>query len=59
MGFKRRIGTKNEGKAIFAVAHTMIAIVWHLLHDTSGYTELGVDYFDKRNDTDARQRYLI
>ena len=57
--FKRRMGTKNEGKAIFAVTHTMIVIVWHVLHDNTTYHELGVDYFDRRNDTDARQRYLV
>jgi len=57
--FKRRMGTKSEGKAIFAVAHTMIVIVWHLLHDNTSYTELGPDYFDRRNDADARRRYLI
>ncbi len=57
--FKRRMGTKSEGKAIFAVAHTMIVIVWHLLHDETVYAELGPDYFDKRNDADARRRYLV
>ena len=57
--FKRRMGTKSEGKAIFAVAHTMIVIVWHLLADNTTYAGLGADYFDKRNDTAARQRYLI
>jgi transposase len=57
--FKRRMGTKSEGKAIFAVAHTMIVIVWHLLHDNTNYAELGADYFEQRNDADARQRYLI
>src|SRR5438445_391989 len=29
--FKRRFGTKSETKAIFAVAHTMIVIVWLIL----------------------------
>ena len=53
------MGTKSEGKAIFAVAHTMIVIVWHLLHNNTTYQELGPDYFDKRNDGQARQRYLI
>ena len=57
--FKRRMGTKSEGKAIFAVAHTMIVILWNLLHDETNYTELGADYFERRNDSDARQRYLI
>lgn len=37
----------------------MIVIVWHLLHDNTIYTELGADYFEKRNDGDSRQRYLI
>ena len=58
--FKRRFGTKSEGKAIFAVAHTMIVIVWHILASaTAFYQELGTDYFDRRNDAAARQRYLV
>ena len=32
--FSRRMGKRNEGKAIFAVAHTMIVIVWHILATT-------------------------
>jgi hypothetical protein len=49
--FKGRMGTKSEGNAIFAVAHTMIVIVWHLLADNTTHSELGADYFDKCNDT--------
>jgi hypothetical protein len=37
----------------------MIVIVWHLPGENTTYTELGADYFEKRNDADARQRYLI
>lgn len=57
--FKRRFGTKGETKAIFAVAHTMIVIVWHLLADDRTYDELGPDFFEGRTDTEARQRHLI
>ena len=58
--FKRRFGTKSESKAIFAVAHTMIVIVWHILaSQTATYDDLGSDYFERRNDTAARQRYLV
>jgi transposase len=58
--FLRRFGKKSEGKAIFAVAHTMIVIIWHILaSDTATYQELGAHYFDRRNDAAARQRYLI
>lgn len=38
----------------------MIVIVWHILaSETATYEELGADYFDRRNDAAARQRYLI
>ena len=58
--FKRRFGTRSEGKAIFAVAHTMIVIVWHVLAaDDATYTELGADYFERRTDSEARRRYLV
>lgn len=58
--FKRRFGTRSEGKAIFAVAHTMIVIVWHLLSAAGAtYDELGAGYFDKRTDAEARKRYLV
>lgn len=37
----------------------MLVIVWHHLHDRTNYAEFGGDYFDKRNDAYARQRYVI
>lgn len=57
--FKRRFGTKSEGKAIFAVAHTMIVIVWQLLANDCDYQDLGADFFERRNDGGGRQRYLV
>lgn len=57
--FLRRFGKKNENKATFAVAHTLIVIIWHVLHDGVAYTDLGGDYFERRNDAAARQRYLV
>ena len=57
--FHRRFGTKGETKAIFAVAHTAIIIVWHLLANDSTYDELGADYFARRTNTEAHQRHLI
>lgn len=58
--FKRKFGTRGETKAIFAVAHSMIVIVWHLLADeTATYEELGADFFERRTNTEARQRQLI
>ena len=57
--FLRRFGKKNEGKAIFAVAHTLIVIVWHVLNDDADYDDLGGDYFVNRNDAEAHKRRLI
>jgi transposase len=56
---KRRFGTKGETKAIFALAHTMIVIVWHLLASDTTYEELGADHFERRTTTEARQRHLV
>ena len=56
--FSRRMGKKNEGKAIFAVAHTMIVIVWHVLANGVPYDELGADYFDRRDTTAETRRHV-
>jgi transposase len=57
--FKRRFGKRSETKALFAVAHSMIIIVWHVLTTGTDYHDLGSDYFEKRTDAAARQRYLV
>ncbi len=43
--FLRRFGKKNENKAAFALAHTLIVIIWHVLAEGCEYEELGGDYF--------------
>jgi transposase len=57
--FLRRFGKKNENKAIFALAHTLVVIIWHLLANGCDYEDLGGDYFDTRHVAEARQRYLV
>lgn len=57
--FCRRFGKKGEGKAIFAVAHTMVVIIWHVLAEQVDYEELGGDYFERRTDTEAHTRRLV
>jgi transposase len=56
--FSRRMGKKNEGTAIFAVAHTMIVIVWHVLANGVPYDELGADFFDRRDTTAETRRHV-
>jgi transposase len=55
----RRFGKKGGGKAAVAVAHTLIVIVWHVLHDHSTYRELGHDYFTRRDNPEAVARRLV
>lgn len=57
--FCRRFGKRGESKAIFAVAHTMLVIVWHVLHDHVPYDELGPDWFEQRSDSATHTRRLV
>lgn len=58
--FQRRFGRRAEGKAIFAVAHTLVVIIWHVLADPSAeYEDLGTDWFERRSDSAAHTRRLI
>lgn len=58
--FQRRFGRRAEGKAIFAVAHTLIVIIWHVLAEADvEYEDLGADWFERRNDSAAHTRRLV
>jgi transposase len=56
---RRRFGKRGENKAIFAVAHSMLIIAWHLLAHEVDYTDLGADFFERRTDAARREHYLI
>ena len=45
-------------KAFFAVAHTMLVIVYHLLSRRVAYTELGTDYVDRQHVERQRRRLV-
>jgi transposase len=51
----RRIGRK---KAIVALAHTLLVIIYHVLQTQKPYTELGADYFDKLDTTRIQQHHI-
>jgi transposase len=57
--FSRRFGKRNESKAIFAVAHTMLVGIWWMLTNNVDYQELGGDYFEQRTDQAAQTRRLV
>ncbi len=37
----------------------MLVIIWHVLAHSGNYEELGFDYFEKRNETEAYKRRLV
>lgn len=48
--YRRLAGRRGKQRALLAVAHTLLTIVYHLLREPSlEYRELGEDYFDKRD----------
>ena len=51
----RRIGKK---KAVVAVAHSILAIVYHVIATGQPYHDLGADYFTTRVDPERRARQL-
>jgi transposase len=46
-------------KAIFAIAHTLAIIIWHVLHDGVPYTDLGSDFYTRRDDPEREKNRLI
>jgi transposase len=52
----RRIGKR---KAAIAVAHSILVICWHLLHDQHDYHDLGGDHYQRRNTPDYQRDRAI
>jgi transposase len=46
-------------KAIYAIAHTLAVIIWHVLHAHVPYTDLGADFYSRRDDPEAEKTRLI
>ncbi len=58
--FQRRFGKRAEGKAIFACAHTLVVMIWHVLAEPDAvYEDLGPDWFSRRGDSAAHTRRLV
>jgi hypothetical protein len=51
----KRLGRK---KALVAVAHSLLVIIYHVLDRDQTYTDLGGDYFDRKYVEQQRDYYL-
>ena len=57
--YARIRGRRGASRAAVAVGHSILVIAWYLLSTGEVYNDLGGDYFDKRNNSAARQRRLV
>jgi transposase len=57
--YYRRIAARRGGKkALVAVMHKLAIAIWHVLHGKTAFTDLGADYFTKRDPGRALKRML-
>jgi transposase len=54
----RRLLHRGRTRAIVAVAHSILKIIWHLLTRKVDYQDLGADYFQRQN-LDAHKRAYV
>ena len=56
--YQRMARGDGKQKAILALAHKVLVIIYHILRTKKPYTDSGANYFDKQ-DTERVQRYHI
>jgi transposase len=56
--YHRLVGRRGKKRALVALGHAILVIVYHLLKNGVTYKELGRDYFDKL-DTERLKRSLV
>jgi transposase len=55
---KRLVKRKGKNRALVAVGHSILVIIYHVLSRKESYSELGGDYFDKRHVEVQRNRLV-
>ena len=56
--FRRLAARRGKKRAAVAVARSILVIVYHMIRHGTTYTDLGVDYFDKRNQAQTERRLI-
>lgn len=52
--YRRLAARRGRKRAIVAVAHSLVTIIYHLLHEGAEYRDLGSHYFDERERKEQR-----
>ena len=50
---------RGEDKALIAVAHHLLVVIWWMLHEHIPYNEMGEDYLTRRIDPERRKHQLV
>lgn len=56
--FRRLASKRGKERALVAVGHALLVVVYHVLKNGVEYTDLGPDYFDRR-EPERLRRYLV
>ena len=57
--YRRIAARRGKKRALVALGHTILIIVYHILMRREPYRELGVTYFDDRNPQRVERRYKL
>lgn len=56
--YRRLVKHKGKQRALVAVGHSILVIIYHVLKNKVSYQELGGDYFDRQNVERQRQMFI-
>jgi transposase len=56
--YRRLAARRGKKRAVVAVAHSLLTIMYHVLRTGQAYQDLGADYFDRRQE-DQLTRHLV
>ena len=56
--FRRLAAKRGKKRALVAVAHSLLVVIYHVLKHNVEYRDLGPDYFD-RLEPERLRRYLV
>jgi transposase len=56
--YRRIASRRGPMKALVAIEHTLLTATWHMIVNDIGYTDLGGDYYTRRNPDRTKQRAL-
>ncbi len=56
--YHRLIKRMGKNKALVAVAHSLLVIIYHVLAQRAGYRDLGGNYFDRQHQQTQQQRLV-